>query len=241
MDIPKKIDPCPIVEAIVELRFDSSLPNDAVFGVIYNQFKDEFEKVGKLPILQLPENIRSKDKNLIYKPHYKLQKGEFVVQIGPKVFSFSNVNEYVGWDTLSEKIKDTVEKLANLKIIKKMVRFGLRYINLFADLNIYEKSRLKIQLGNENQFNREINLTMGIPTKGFATKLIMVNSAEISFHENKGNIKGSIIDIDVAMEKEMEFDLGQIEETVSSAHEQEKELFFSLLEPDFLKTLNPEY
>jgi len=59
MKIPKKIDPCPIVEAIVEIRFDSNLPGDAIFGVIYNQFKEDYPKFTKLPILQLPEAIRS--------------------------------------------------------------------------------------------------------------------------------------------------------------------------------------
>lgn len=62
---PKKISPCPIVEASVEIRFTSEVLPDAIFGIIYQAFKDEFSsKPEKLPILQLPEQIRSMDRNL---------------------------------------------------------------------------------------------------------------------------------------------------------------------------------
>ena len=70
MQIPKKITPCPILEAIVEIRFEPEEPDDAIFGIIYNQFKKSFPEIEKLPILQIPDQFRSKDPNLIYKPHY---------------------------------------------------------------------------------------------------------------------------------------------------------------------------
>ena len=41
MKIPKRINPCPIIEAIVEIRFEANIPPDAVFGVIYNEYPEE--------------------------------------------------------------------------------------------------------------------------------------------------------------------------------------------------------
>jgi uncharacterized protein (TIGR04255 family) len=69
MKLPKKISPCPIVEAIIEIRFDASLPGDAIFGIIYNMLKDEYTNLEKLPILELPDAIRTTDPNLMYSPH----------------------------------------------------------------------------------------------------------------------------------------------------------------------------
>jgi len=146
-----------------------------VFGVIYSSFRNETGEIEKLPILQLPEALRSTDPNLIYKPHYRLRKGEYTVQIGPKVFSFANIEEYVGWNTFSTEIGNRFEKLFKLGIIKSIGRFGLRYINLFSDMNIYEKSTLKIHLGESNQYGNQINLTMAMPMGGFLSKLVMVN------------------------------------------------------------------
>lgn len=51
MELPKKIDPCPIVDAIIEIRFSTNIHPSAVFGVIYNEFKDKYPTVEKLPIL----------------------------------------------------------------------------------------------------------------------------------------------------------------------------------------------
>ena len=70
MAAPKKITPCPIIESVVEIRFDSAIPAEAIFGVVYNAFNDIFpNKPINLPILQIPEQIRNSDPNLQYKPH----------------------------------------------------------------------------------------------------------------------------------------------------------------------------
>ena len=75
--LPKKINPCPILESIIELRFSTSFPHDAIFGIIYKEFKDLYPKVEPLPILQLPEIVRREDKNLLYKPYSNGYYGRF--------------------------------------------------------------------------------------------------------------------------------------------------------------------
>jgi uncharacterized protein (TIGR04255 family) len=49
-----------------------------------------------------------------------------------------------------------------------------------------------------------------------------------------------LIDIDVSLDKE-HLQNSTITEALDSAHTIEKELFFGLLQPEFLNTLNPEY
>ena len=106
MQLPKKITPCPIAEAIVEIRFDSNpdIPADAIWGIIYNSFKEEysFKSIEKLPILQIPEPVRLNDPALIYKPNYKLSNEKFIFQIGPKVISLASAPNYIGWRIFSE-------------------------------------------------------------------------------------------------------------------------------------------
>ena len=88
MQLPKVISPCPIIEAIVEVRFDASIPSDAIFGVVYNEFKNDFpKKPESLPITQLPEQIRNNEPNLLYKPHYRLSDSTFLLHVGQKVIS----------------------------------------------------------------------------------------------------------------------------------------------------------
>jgi uncharacterized protein (TIGR04255 family) len=240
MKLPKKITPCPITETIIEIRFESDVPEDAIFGVIYNEFKQEYSSFEKLPILQIPEVLRSRDPNLMFNPHYKSQAGNFLLQIGPKVFSLVNIEEYAGWEVFSGKIYSTFSALAELKIIKKVTRFGLRYINLFDGINIYEKSNFTIALNKIDFGKHNMNMTIEIPADdNYVNHLRMINRAQIRIEKEIHN--GSIIDIDTVRVNFSGDFFATIREIAETAHIHEKTLFFSLLKEDFIASLNPVY
>jgi uncharacterized protein (TIGR04255 family) len=239
MKIPKQITPCPIAEAIFEIRFDSLLPGDAIFGVFYREFKDQYKDLIKQPILQLPDAVRSSDPNLIYNPHYKLQKDNFLLQIGPKVFSLVNLKEYSGWDTFSKKILTTIEKVAKTDAVSKITRVGLRYVNFFENLDIYERSNLKLIL-NEKPFDASnFDLTAQVPTEKCLVRVKIANNATIKI-ENKIST-GSLIDIDVVYQNINDSFFENVGDIIEISHRDEKLLFFSLLNNEYIKTLSPEY
>lgn len=238
MTLPKKISPCPIVESLIEVRFESELPGEAIFGIIYNEHKNDFPNLVKLPILQIPEAIRSSDKNLIYAPHYTLRSGNYILQIGPQVFSLANVHEYAGWDTFYGQIKNVFKRIIDLKIIKKTKRLGLRYINVFPEMNIFEKSDLKVFIKEDLLVNR-VNLTIDLPSNEFINTLRMASDANL---DASGKIlMGSVIDIDTSFSGSKPVLFPDMEEIIQNAHDKEKELFFNLLRDDYIESLNPEY
>ena len=104
MSYPKTINPCPILDALIEIRFSSKINSNAVFGLFYNALQSDFPKVESLPILQLPDIVRVNDPNFRYKPHYKISNDKFVLQIGPDVIAISAYPSYVGWEVFSSKI-----------------------------------------------------------------------------------------------------------------------------------------
>ena len=234
--LPISINPCTIFEAIFEIRFESSFPGDAIFGIVYNQFKDEFQNVEQLPVLQLPAAIRSQDPNLKFTPHYKIKRDNFIIQIGPNVFSLANIKEYCGWEDFSKTIFDTYSKLSDLNLIRQQFRTALRYINILQGINIFENTNLNIQLNNERLGGNQINFTAEVPYKHGLSKLKLINFAEAVF-ENQA-IKGSIVDIDTHVKLD---DFPGLEEAIECAHIAEKKLFFSLLDKNFLSSLNPIY
>ena len=50
MKLPVTISPCPIVEAVAEVRFETLVPEDAIFGLVYQTLKTDFPKVETLPV-----------------------------------------------------------------------------------------------------------------------------------------------------------------------------------------------
>ncbi len=239
MNLPLEITPCPIVEAVIEVRFESSVPGDAIFGIVYKEVKDEFPRLERLPILQIPESIRSSDQNLIFSPHYKLTSSNYALQIGPKVFSLSNINGYCGWTTFFEKIHTIFEKIFNLNFLEKITRLGLRYINIFDGINIYERSNLELILKDQHITNN-VNLTILLPANKFINTLRMVTDAKFVGNDGK-ELRGSVIDIDTSLEHiDMDYSEG-INDIINSAHLEEKTLFFKLLKEEYIKTLTPRY
>lgn len=239
MALPKRITPCPIVEAIVELRFQSQIPPEAIFGIIYNIFISKFTKLEKLPILQIPEAIRRQDPQLAYQPHYKFISDTFTFQVGAKVLSLSNPGTYVGWDKLSSQLIETFKEIQKLNFIKQVERLGIRYINFFENLNIYNNITLSVEM-NGVPLDSEQLLTRAELKRGNFLGVLQIASNTNLAQINKPPKKGSVIDIDISQQIKDDFFKG-MDDLLKEGHEEEKKLFYGLLKDDFLKNFKPEY
>lgn len=234
MKLPNKITPDPIIEATVEFRFSSNVNENAVFPLLYAQLQNDFKTVEQLPILQLPEQIRKSDPNLLNKPHYKISNDTITLLIGPNVFAVSSVQNYIGWDRFSNEIFSVFKLIGQTSVIKDVNRIGLRYINFF-NFNIFEKINLNISLNNKEIDYRNSALRTQIPIDIFNANLQVANNASFN------NKTGSVIDIDVLFEKRLPFQDKNFYNILNDAHNSEKELFFSLLKIEYLNSLNPIY
>ena len=235
--IPVRIDPCPLIEVIVDLRFVSAVPSEAVFGVIYNRFRKRFgEGVEKLPVLQLPEQIRAHDPNLRYQPCYRLRDGDFVMQIGPQLISFVNLNQYVGWDAFYGRIRESIAWIGALNVVDSFLRMGLRYINFF-DFDIFEHINLSVMMQDGPLVAKQLAVRSTLETGGYLTNLNIVNNSTVS--RGGGRRAGSVLDIDTYLEQDGLDMFTSPDTLIGDAHTEEKTLFFGLLKPDFLAQLNP--
>lgn len=236
MNIPSKLTNDPVVETVIEIRFDSVLPSDAVFGVFYSVLRDIFPEYKNLPVLQVPENIRSNDPNLRFAPLYALMKGNFQFNIGGRVASLVTKNPYSGWDAFSTLAIECFEKIKSTGVIKSIDRFGLRYINFFEE-KIFDKLNMSINTPFENDPFAK-NITLHHLNNGFTTKILIADNAQ----QVANNLvrKGSIIDIDTYSEGQVDF-FSNISEMLNRAHDEEKTCFFSLLKNDFVSELGPIY
>lgn len=238
MKLPKKIDPCPIVESIVEIRFQPSVPPDAVFGLIFNQVKSIYGDVRKLPILDLPEPIRSHDKNLLYRPHHRLRNDQYDLNVGPRVISLIKKEPYIGWDTYSKDIFNLLQQVSKLGVVKSIERLGLRYINFF-DTDIFNKVDLKLLLGDKDFIKRDTYIKNTYEESGIQIILQLGNNVN---YNKEGRIKtGSLLDVDMSKTNLDSSFISNPSEILNRMHNKEKEVFFNILQDNFIQQLNPEY
>jgi len=239
MRLPVKIEICPILEATVEIRFETNIPPNAVFGVVYNEFKGKYNKVEDLPLSKTPESVIQRNPGLKYGAHYKITNGNYVLQVGPQMLAIANLSPYIGWNDYSTEIYDCFSKLKQLGIIKKVVRFGIRYINFF-ELDIFKKIRIKFSY-DEELFSNRTTIFRTEVNEGEYIKVFQIANNAIYTINNDKEIKGSFIDIDIVLEKEFPDFFENMEKIINDGHIIEKKQFFSLLEEDFIKTLKPKY
>jgi len=241
--LPKIISPCPIIEAITEIRFSSTLPSDAIFGILYAKVLNDFKKPERQPVMQIPEQIRNQDPNLMYQTHYSLiSKDELLrFNIGPRAFVISNVNKYIGWEKYFYFIKNLFDKINDSQVVEFPERIGFRYINFFKDILVLDKINLIIELCQDDILNNHVELVTTKDDEKFKRVLKIGNNITMKLANKYYN--GSFIDIDYIYSfKELKkTPIKRMLEIIEEAHEKEKITFFTLLKEEFLRTLNPEY
>lgn len=246
----KSITPDPVVNAIVEFRFESDVPDDAVFGVLFNSIRSVYSGLEHqpLPIMQLPEALRSQDPNFKEKPWHQLSGDGIGILIGPTLMAVNCdcVDGYPKWEIFRRHVEQCAIVLEKSGIVKRCRRLGVRFISFFADVNIFDKSAVKISCPDilPNMTAGNASFSSVVSMDGFDARLLLNNgvSLRISERDDVPVENGSIVDIDVfRLRDEDGFCSRNIMVDIDTAHKLEKGLFFSMLAGDFLESLNPEY
>lgn len=243
MNLPKKISPCPILESTISIMInikDNIFP-DAIFGIIYNELKNDYPNAQELPVVQIPSYIRNSDIKLKYAPYYQLISEDFILQIGPRIISLINPKigkEYIGWHIIFEKIKNILKTINKLEIFESIEKIELQYVDFFKDINIFEKIKFKMEMSDLENFNG-INIVTALEENQFQISLNISNNVNINI--NNGLQNGSIIEIGVLKDKLESNDYEHILDIIEKAHIEQKKIFFNILKSEYLLSLNPEY
>ena len=242
MKIPVKLNLCPIIESVFEIRFDSNLDANIVFALIYGKLKDDFPTIEALPLSEVPASMRDTDPNLKYQPAYKLHYKDnknIVLQICAKSVGFSFTPEYCGWKEFRSFVNRYLNVIHETGVIGRVVRIGFRVIN-FIDGNVFdgEKIKLNIRIGEKEIPYKETTIKTVFSEGEYHSTVSIINQARLN---NSTPIRiGSVIDVDTfSVTCERFFD--NASEFLEDIHKSEKKVFFSLLTNQFLESLQPEY
>lgn len=227
---------------VAEVRFESPLPSDAVFGAIYPGFQADYPQLSRLPVTEIPAVIRDKDAQFEFQPYYQLQAPNYVIQIGPKVFSILRQGEYPGWEDFGSTVKAVIARFFRMDVAKTVLRASIRYTNFFS-FDIYGKLNARFLVADQPFNSSETMVRTVLDMGGFQQILIITNTAVYNQFQN-GVMKpsaGSVIDIDTLLVTPTKDLAREYPVLVDKMHGAEKTLFFALLKTDFVATLRPEY
>lgn len=241
MKIPKRLKRNPIIDAVAEVRFTSSLPSEAIIGLVYESVKDQFGQPKSLPILQLPAAMRENDPNLKYQACFRFDKPGNVLLVGPHNVALSTI-PYTDWNTTTPLLYDLLTRFGHIKLFQSVERIGLRYVNFFETLNIFEHLTLALEIHKQSISARSIVLRTEADIEGFKVITNVTNAAENPIAGVTK--KGSLLDLDIV--KELPDFRGEsfpeaLLHLFTDANKLADNAFFDLLKEEFVANFEPEY
>ncbi|MBA2329509.1 MAG: TIGR04255 family protein [Flavisolibacter sp.] len=249
MSLPRKITPSNLKEAVVEIRYISRLPFEVLIGIFYKALANDYtysnRPIKPMPVRQpIPAKmgqeitIRIGNLSLFY-------NDKISIQLAEQSIVFTSLDEYIGWKEYKPELEKALTKLYSTKTIMQCIRVGLRYISEYENKNLKDCIKFSFSFGlpqvesettgfhSEFMYNNSkivLNLSNKVP---FIKQQSSGNQAEI--------ITTSIVDIDVISDNLTLTSLEELLKAIEENHTKEKEIYFSMLQPDYLESLNPEY
>ena len=246
MRLPTKLGKEPLIDAIFELRFSSSAPASVVFpGFLFNELSGD-KKIEQLPIAQLPKPVRDADPNLRFAPLSRLDWGNYFVNIGDYSVSVSCKYPYPGWAYFRAAITRTMEVLAKTKIVERIERYSMKYVDLIPATDDQHKISLlnfDVSIAGHKLEKEPFQLRIEVPRVGFTHAVQLVSSAQATLHNGKV-MEGMIVDVDTFADQggvPIQAVLDGFDEKLDLIHAANKEMFFDCLTPEAIESLEPNY
>jgi len=249
MNIPKKISPDRIKDAIVEVKYSTNIPFEVVIGMFYKSLDETYyytnrplgkqQLTGVLPVNFLEKiEIQIGNRALFYNDKIK-------IELQPNSIIFNCLNDYISWDIYKPEIEKVLSQLSNAGVIETYTRVGVRYISEYPNIDLKDCVKFSFSFGMPDIVSDTYTFHSEFKNGGLRIILNLNNKLPIVNSKNPSTqlpiTQISNIDIDVIMENLALVNNKELLESIETTHLKEKEVFFNLLNENFLASLNPVY
>lgn len=240
--IPVKLKHDAIVEALLEIRFDTTTIPEVLFGKLADYAPWKGFEQRQMPAYAIPAPIRQVDPNLQFQPIFELlgSDGHLAVRIGPRVLSYHRMPPYVGWQRFQPELGEAIDGLFKKADNLAIRRLGFRYVNALrpdlhgirsiSDLDLTVEIESEKLSGNVNvnfttKISDDTQCTVRVATSEFVQGVLPPNTSVVA-------------DVDVFTKEGFNTkDEMEVKRWVELAHTNEKEHFFRLLKDETIEAL----
>lgn len=246
MKLPVQLGKPPLVDLVFEVRFATQLPAASLLpGFLLTQLGD-VEALERLPVSEIPEQLRSSDVQLRYAPLLRAQWKKFIVLIGERNLGLGCGLDYPGWKEFKPAILRLMQVLQTSNIVREVERFSFKSVDVFhpefgAASNIIE---LKLAIGPAELAETLFQVRSEIKESDRLLHVLqLVAQGKVNFADGRSRT-GVLLDIDtIATPKEssMADFIAQLPDELETLHAKNKTIFFECLRPEALAKLEPQY
>ena len=173
--LPSKLNKEPLVDALFEIRFSSPIPtvSSVLPGLLFSKLPMLAgipARMERLPVSDIPEQMRRADPILRFQPLLKLHADRFLIMVGDASVAIACQLPYAGWALFKPKIIEILSVLKDTGLIQEIERYSMKYIDLVDGKDIAEQiSRTNIQvvIGTHKLASEPFNITVEITRDPF--------------------------------------------------------------------------
>lgn len=245
MPHPREFENSPLVDATIEVRFDSGNNSDILPGLLYSQLRKEFEKLQELPTLQIPLAIRQNDPGLRFQSTHRLESESFLLNVGPNVVGLgckiiAGQQKYPGWEVFIHKFEEVITVVQQTELIAEFHRLGVRYVNFFEQKDLFKQLSVEFKTGWEGKgLQKDKQIAFIVKNEDYLSRVQINNNVRALPFGSTMEKQGQVIDIDTFIE----FNGNALElvELAGRAHEYTEDVFFGILSDELKQRLGAKY
>lgn len=247
--IPKRLKKEPLIEAIWQVQFESTVDTsigDLLPGILFTELRSQHPdlQLHRLPSADIPAQVAQIDPNLRHMAKYRMEdpkNSPFMFQVGDRIITLNCRRPYAGWIEFKEKILSLVKIVENSNLVPVPIRHSLRYIDLLTlePAPNFSSLQVSMKLGAFDIQARPMQTRIEL-LDGTCIHVVQVATpAQVQFPE--GVKEGTIVDLETFSAQSPKC-WNEIAAQIDHLHDRSKALFFeNILTTQAIEMLEPEY
>ncbi len=243
--LPKKLREEPLVEAQWALRFSGDTVVGSVLpGILYEKYRTEFPNIqlSQLPASGVPADVRNAQPAFQNIATHALRFGVYTAFVGDRMVALSSAAPYPGWTEFRRRILELASWLAASKLVDHPLQCTLRYTDFFAGgTEVLDKLVLDVSVGGQRPSGAGLHLRMGTVSGCFTGAIELMFPVRLD-KKGVGREDGLLTNVQTAFSvNDGELPWAQHVNLLDRAKAESHRIFFSLLRPEMIESLDPEY
>ncbi len=248
--LPVRLKKEPLVDALFEIRFSSLIPaSNFLPGLLFSEFSKSAgapTRIERLPISDVPSQMRSGDPFLKFQPLLKLHTDRFMLMVGDSNVTVACQLPYAGWALFKPKIIETIAVVKNTNLIQTIERYSMKYVDIVDGKDIDEqikRTNIDIKIGNHHLTSEPFTVRVEIKRNTFV-HIVQIGAPSTGTLTTGETRTGVLIDVDTVAEHttaDFEKFIRELPDRLEDIHTQNKIMFFDCLTPETIQYLEPVY
>jgi len=251
MKLPKKLMKEPLVDALFDVRFLSTIPavSGILPGMLLSALKPSWPEplqIERLQAAELPSQMRINDPFLKYQPLLKLSGTSFMILVGDWNVTVGCKLPYAGWGAFKPKIIEVMSALKSSGFVKELERYSMKYVDIVQQKNLVDqiqRANMEIRIGSHKLAAETFDVRVEIKQGEFTNLLHLAAQAQVTLPGGETR-KGLLIDVDTVVDHktaDLEQFARELPQRLEGIHTENKTRVFECLTPEAIKELGPVY